>query len=146
MTDLLIRCTAVDSKKFQFLSEIVECCLRCAVQCRHHGRALMGLTPQTKLQAPNWNTKCNRSDEFYQFFKGQAPLHKRKASLLTTFWRRFCCSTKCEKNSIERAFRKQPQNFWHSHAKHFHNNLYRALVFCSRRIAQKKIISSLFYN
>ena len=44
------------------------------------------------LQAPHpyWNMKQYKSVEFCQFLQCQAPLYKRKAPLLKTFWRRFC--------------------------------------------------------
>jgi len=60
--------------------------------------ALVCLSPQTKLQAsPNWNLKHYKSVEFLSILnvkptlpERKPPPHKRKASLLTTFWRRFC--------------------------------------------------------
>jgi len=53
-------------------------------QSRRHGGHFGGLAPQTEL----WNT-INRWS-FYQISECQAPLNKRKASLVKTFWRRFC--------------------------------------------------------
>jgi len=56
--------------------------------------SLVGLAPQTKLQAPqNRNIKHFTSVEFCQILECEAPPHKRKAPLLTTFWRRFCAKT-----------------------------------------------------
>jgi len=68
---------------------------------------LLSLRPQTKLQAPPiWNMKHCKLVEFLSIWMSSPPLHERKdpphnrkASLLTTFWRRFCCrltvATKC---------------------------------------------------
>jgi len=43
------------------------------------------------INAPNKapSPKNYKSVQFYQIFKCQSPLHKRKAPLLKTFWRRF---------------------------------------------------------
>ena len=48
--------------------------------------ALVRLSPQTKLQPPNWNMKYYKTVEFCQFAECQAPQHKCKASRLKTFW------------------------------------------------------------
>jgi len=71
---------------------------------RQHGRpatggqSLVGLAPQTKIQAPpNYNMKHYKLVEFLSKLnvkppwpKRKVPPHKRKALLLTTFWQRFC--------------------------------------------------------
>jgi len=50
---------------------------------------LVGLGPQTKHQdSTNLNMNQYNSVKFLSNF--QAFLHKRKASLMKTFWRRFC--------------------------------------------------------
>jgi len=70
-------------------------------QSRRHGEASGGFTPQTKLQAPqNWNMKHYESVEFLSIFECQAPLHKRKAPLLKTFWRRSGDSTSVDMDTI----------------------------------------------
>ena len=43
---------------------------------------LVGLTPQTKLQVPHWNTEQYKSVVFGQIWECQAPLHKCKVPLL----------------------------------------------------------------
>jgi len=43
-------------------------------QSRHHGGALVGLVPQTKLQAPpNWNLKHYKLVEFSSNFNVKPP-------------------------------------------------------------------------
>jgi len=58
------------------------------------GGGLVGLFPQTKLQAPSHcNMKHYKSVEFLSIFRMSTPLHKRKDPLLKTFWRRFYQNT-----------------------------------------------------
>jgi len=53
-----------------------------------------GLVPQTLVQAaPNWIMKHINRWSFYQISKCQAPLNKRNAPLLKTFWRWFWFET-----------------------------------------------------
>jgi len=61
-----------------------------SAQSRGHGNGFGGLSPQTKLQAPQietWNTINQWS--FCQFLEYQAPPHKRKAPLLKSFQQHF---------------------------------------------------------
>jgi len=63
---------------------------RYLTQSRHYGGALVGLSPKQSSKPPQieiWNIINQWS--FCQIFRSQAPLHKRKASLLKTFWQRF---------------------------------------------------------
>jgi len=60
----------------------------------HNGEGFGGLVPQNKFQARRieiWNSINQWS--FCQFLECQAPLLKRNAPLLKTFWRWFWAST-----------------------------------------------------
>jgi len=65
-----------------------------STQSHRHGGLWWAQPLQTKLQSPpNWNMKHYILVEFMSNLNVEPPLHERKASLLTTFWRRFCFYT-----------------------------------------------------
>jgi len=74
--------------------------VRLCQQSRRHGGAFVGLaSPNKTPRPPNWNLEHYKSVEFLSILNikppsinAKPPPHKRKAPLLTTFWRRLCVS------------------------------------------------------
>jgi len=75
-----------------FVGCVCELHVQMPSQSRRHGGTLVGLAPQTNLQAlSNWNVKHCKWQEFLSNLWCQATLHKRKVHLLKTFLAMVLC-------------------------------------------------------
>ena len=63
------------------------------------------------LSPPNWNMKHYKSVEILSIFRVSSPPQKRKASVLKTFWRRFCSEQACRTGSLQKFWKMQRKMF-----------------------------------